>query len=297
MTDRVYTSWHKVMDAIKARQIIVPSHFHDRSLDLNRLNEIVHQFDLAPKFVVDPHLTDMLGQDENMFKTICDMKKADSINFPFPLQVVQFPIKAAVMDANDKVISHHYIQAFILMGMLEGTIVATCLYWDPKREGVIIGYHEGIVNIPDDANKPWMWTAQRHRAYREVVPQYERVNSNDQISVRVGLTCLLVLTHTEGIEREVIKCGKINKIRKKSGKTLIPDITYIHIGRVYRADGTSETWDERRPTRVHWRRGHNRRVAVGKGRMGREWRYIKPCLVNYVEGDDKPKATTHVVTW
>ena len=31
---------------------------------------------------------------------------------------------------------------------------------------------------------------------------------------------------------------------------------------------------------THWRRGHWRRVPMGKGRKGREWRWIKPVLVN-----------------
>lgn len=31
---------------------------------------------------------------------------------------------------------------------------------------------------------------------------------------------------------------------------------------------------------AHWREGHERRVAVGKGRTGREWRWIEPTLVN-----------------
>jgi hypothetical protein len=33
-------------------------------------------------------------------------------------------------------------------------------------------------------------------------------------------------------------------------------------------------------TRMHWRRGHWRRVAVGVGRVERDWRFIAPVLVN-----------------
>lgn len=32
--------------------------------------------------------------------------------------------------------------------------------------------------------------------------------------------------------------------------------------------------------RVHWRRGHWRRVAIGEGRQQRDWRWIQPVLVN-----------------
>jgi hypothetical protein len=38
------------------------------------------------------------------------------------------------------------------------------------------------------------------------------------------------------------------------------------------ADGT--------PKRPHFRKGHWRQVAVGAGRVGREWRFIRPVLVN-----------------
>lgn len=41
--------------------------------------------------------------------------------------------------------------------------------------------------------------------------------------------------------------------------------------------GTSGDLREMRP---HWRRGHWRRVAVGKGRTDREYRFIKPVFVN-----------------
>ncbi|MBY3433502.1 hypothetical protein HFN89_05015 [Rhizobium laguerreae] len=44
----------------------------------------------------------------------------------------------------------------------------------------------------------------------------------------------------------------------------------------------------------HWRRGHWRRVAVGVGRAGREWRLIEPTIVNASAGVPK-RGKIHIV--
>ncbi len=45
---------------------------------------------------------------------------------------------------------------------------------------------------------------------------------------------------------------------------------------------------------VHWRRGHWRRVAVGAGRSGREWRLIEPTIVNKALGSPS-HGRVHIV--
>jgi hypothetical protein len=45
---------------------------------------------------------------------------------------------------------------------------------------------------------------------------------------------------------------------------------------------------------AHWRRGHWRRVAVGEGRTGREWRLIEPTIVNKGSGT-VPLGRIHIV--
>jgi hypothetical protein len=70
-----------------------------------------------------------------------------------------------------------------------------------------------------------------------------------------------------------------NTSGRRSPKILTPR----WVGRSYTQ---SETKSESRPRykhespQPHWRRGHWRRVPVGKGRQAREWRWIKPVLVN-----------------
>jgi hypothetical protein len=45
---------------------------------------------------------------------------------------------------------------------------------------------------------------------------------------------------------------------------------------------------------THWRRGHWKRVAVGEGRTGREWRLIHPTIVNGIPGQGV-RGRVHVV--
>jgi hypothetical protein len=45
----------------------------------------------------------------------------------------------------------------------------------------------------------------------------------------------------------------------------------------------------------HWRRGHWRRVVVGQGRLGREWRLFEATMVNLHGGEPIKRGRIHVV--
>jgi hypothetical protein len=45
----------------------------------------------------------------------------------------------------------------------------------------------------------------------------------------------------------------------------------------------------------HWRRGHWRRVVVGQGRLGREWRLFEATMVNLHGGEPTKRGRIHVV--
>lgn len=99
-----------------------------------------------------------------------------------------------------------------------------------------------------------------------------------------ALLAALVLLNTRGIAREMIKPPeKLNKARKKSKKPLIPEISIIRIGHYYNEKGEAIKLapGERKPPRVHFRRGHTRNQRYGPGLKDSRVVYIEPTIVNY----------------
>ncbi len=54
----------------------------------------------------------------------------------------------------------------------------------------------------------------------------------------------------------------------------------IWIGRDYQPQVLGRSHGSHSSPRLHWRRGHWKRVAFGEGRMERRWQWIEPTLVN-----------------
>jgi hypothetical protein len=107
---------------------------------------------------------------------------------------------------------------------------------------------------------------------------------------------LMMEIATKGMIQKRIEGPKsLNDKRVRKGKPRIPDVIYMRPGYYYDRSGARHECDERKPVRIHWRRGHTRNVwcGVGDGRH-LEPRYIAPCLVNY-EGGDVPEHKVRVL--
>ena len=107
------------------------------------------------------------------------------------------------------------------------------------------------------------------------------------------LSVLILLLNTRGVKKDVIEpSSKLNKIRVKSGKPSIPTQTVLRIGSYYDRGGSAHTVDadgngkDRKPVRVHWRKGHIRSQRYGAGLQKVKEVFIEPCLVNW-SGDDE----------
>lgn len=103
--------------------------------------------------------------------------------------------------------------------------------------------------------------------------------------------CLAML-NAKGIEQRVTPAPKnLNKRRVAAGKPPIGEIReiFVRVGGVsYRASGEAEVGSHRSP-RLHWRRGHIRRLASG------EMTHVRPCLVGERIADEEPAKKTYRV--
>ena len=111
----------------------------------------------------------------------------------------------------------------------------------------------------------------------------------------------VVLSHTRGLAKEVVTedtVRKLNKARAAKKRAPVLPYTVLHIGRVYRKDGTTYKHDStgvmRRP---HLRKGHARRQKYGPNWSQERWIFVPAAFVNWSEGDDLPTVKPTVVKW
>lgn len=103
----------------------------------------------------------------------------------------------------------------------------------------------------------------------------------------VILTSLLQSTHTK--TRKVEYSDKLNKKRAKRGLPAIMPYHTVYFevgGKNYNTDGTEVGSGKHASPKMHWRRGHVRKLASGK------LTHVRPCLVNSMGMDvqvPKPK--------
>lgn len=107
----------------------------------------------------------------------------------------------------------------------------------------------------------------------------------------------LLMSHTSGLERETIEPNKLNKARKRNGKSQIPTHVIIRIGHVYDRDGKRVAINEsnRRSISIHMRAGHTRRQHYGPQNSQTKIVWIPPVLVNYKDGSELPLPKPRLV--
>lgn len=108
----------------------------------------------------------------------------------------------------------------------------------------------------------------------------------------VILTSLLQSTHTK--TRKTEYSDKLNKKRAKRGLPAIMPYHTVYFevgGKNYNTDGTEVGSGTHASPKMHWRRGHVRKLASGK------LTHVRPCLVNAMGSDvhvPKPKYELRV---
>ena len=141
---------------------------------------------------------------------------------------------------------------------------------------------DGTVNMVPCYDSSW------REEWKELSEKVEKEFSGLAKMIGRILAAALVLMFTRGIAREkVVAEPKLQKARKRSGKEAIPTYVHVKIGTFYDQNGKEHKYDPTgRKMPIHLRRAHNRHVAVGKGRTGRELRHFPAVIVNYKPADD-----------
>lgn len=123
------------------------------------------------------------------------------------------------------------------------------------------------------------------------------MNSQKRIAP-MALTVALLILNASGIEREKVKCDRLNRARSASKKTRIPDHTIIRLGHVYDREGVAHRVGKsgwKMP--VHVRSAHTRQQFHGPGRSLRKPIFVPMKIINYdpASGEEPPKPKPKLV--
>lgn len=310
-------------------------HYSEYGLKIPVLKRFLSDLENLPHFVVDKELL-MLATKGEFTESMLDMKQAGVLRLPFSAMVVEFKFDGSestrshhsivmLRDLHATSDRYHWENAEDLRHLQdkekydfygirmsveadkdgEYFVLSPCVIHQQINDVNDVPPAERLTAVITDKksmkDRSWIKMYPSSLALMPDSPKNEELIS--AVWKKDGGTCFYaasaayLLMNTEGVAKEVIDTERINKQRKKNGKTIIPEYTYLHIGRVYRSD-KSEQSDEyiaRRSPRPHWRRGHIRRVRYGAGRALLKQHFFPAKLVAY-HGDHTPKSPDYIVT-
>lgn len=294
----IRTRWHKMMDAVAAKNINIligdqkTIHALDKQkskFDLDRFLSMLKTAAQAPRFFMDDDVLDLALSAESM-KTLDAMHECDVLRLPYPSMIVEYSGKGpknirVFVTLLEEEKSGHFLCHPLLYNEHNGQ---EWCYTSPFSVQI-----EYISPVP-------LNEIDGHRGVRYVLKHVPfcsdmmtgRLQEGDykffsEITAR-GLLAALVLLHTKGIAKETVPGpAPLNKARAKKGKAPIPDCITIKLGSYQTREGREvKVLDgQRRPPRIHIRRGHTRNVRYGPGRGAGERPtrpvFVEAVLVNY----------------
>lgn len=301
----IKTKWHRMKELLemdlfsfngKSDLGNYRSPFDVEGFNKERLVDMVSFFDKTPKFYFDREIYSNTPTKE-FLKSMLDMKKAGLLRLPY---------EEVVIELSDPKNKTHYITILSeipnkKLGLKEkySDDGFSVFGWSCQVTDIggadITGYDDYLLipyifllqgirekaDLPDDPDVLVEALLVDHITvdYKKWGPTIKEVMMHEASIVTISWILMMLLLTTKGVITEEVDVTRLNKKRKSTGKQIIPQHTYVKIGRVYNSDGSSSEYDHRKSPRPHWRRGHLRTVWVGEGRKGKKEVYVGPVLV------------------
>lgn len=221
----------------------------------------------AASYIADSDVLDLLKR-QDAARSIRTVIEAGIARLPHSPMVVEFELMP------------EYHEFVLLKEGDEGTILANYAMLENNTHVGFTCEYEVVCTMHTDGGKPAFTLEMPANALKaEVV--------GTGIGIALGVSLLML--NTRGIEKQVIECVALNKQREKKGKASIPTHTVVHIGTIYRRDGSAID----RPKGgwhmpMHLRSGYTRRQHYGIGREQEKLVYIPPCIVNFKPDEEVP---------
>lgn len=333
---QIRTKWHHIMELIDKNEVYLTAPYgskakHAQNYDIRKfdtLKSFLKDMDGLPRFVVSRELMELAGKP-TYTESLLDMKQAGVLNMPFAAQTVEFEWQDSHQIVMLRDLRQRQQQAYSweMTSDFDVENLVTEMGWDfyavrmsveKDEQGEYFVMSPSVcylqINHADNASEEdkakWKHKKRERAWIRMNANPHGLFTDNPKIDELVQATwqkdggtafyaacATYLLINTAGVEKEVIETEKINRQRRSSGKVLIPQHTYLRIGRVYRS-ASSEESDEyipRKSPRPHWRRGHLRNVRYGEGRQLIKQQFIHAKLVAF-HGNAAPSTPDYRVS-
>lgn len=261
---------------IRTKLHVLASNVDPQNGMLGRDNKIVQDMLKAASFVIDSDVLELVKR-EDCRKSIRALIEAKMVRLPYNPMVIEFEVDGK---------SHEFVYLYEKFDIATGAtfIMGRPVLMELQMETAMVATHEIAAAVHENEIKV-------------SGGPYEAVgNSAHKLfmhSFAVAVHLALLMLNTKGIEKEVVQVEpSLNKKRIAKGKPPIPTHSVVHIGTIYRRDGSaikregSGGWH----MPMHWRCGYTRRQHFGKNREEEKIVYIPPCIVNFKPEEDAPHA-------
>lgn len=330
----IHTKYHKLFGArilMNVESKVLPGTLFKHLVNVDSVNDHISSLSNLPRYVIYEELLEMLiDKNGTMHKSLNAMIDGGMTKLPYDQVIVEFdsPANISYADQNEKRIWNTKVRHFVWLTEftdkpkerftgVQWTLIEnremSDLVLSPLAVACDLMSATQIENNKDDDIEK-IGNVNSAGAIMRAVPSHffykdrlttkfkEHILTGNEIDtlkpISEALCALIVLMHTRGIKQEKITVdAKLNKARAKNDKPLIQDHTVIRIGHVYNRDGERVEYNSNtgRTMPVHWRQGHWRQQRWGTGLDKVRPVFIKPMLINYIEGDE-PKHKTKEVT-
>jgi len=259
---------------IRTKLHVLASNVDPNTNTYGRDFEIIKLMLGAASFVIDSDVLDLVKR-EDCKKSIKALIEADLVRLPYNPMVIEYETHDAVGGTHE----------FVYLREENGIIYGRPIAMELAKETALCSMFELSAKIAGGqlVVNGGIYEAKRNEPASKVFLH----------SFAVAVHLALLMLNTKGIEKEVVQIEpSLNKKRIAKGKHPIPTHSVVHIGTIYRRDGSaikregSGGWH----MPMHWRCGYTRRQHFGKNREEEKVVYIPPCIVNFKPDEDVPHA-------
>lgn len=238
----------------------------------------------AASYVIDSAVLELLNR-EDVSRSISAIIEADIARLPMNPMVIEFePIEGY----HDFV----YLEEHLADDGIQHILAWVGLYFAETKSSIVNDFplpfmirHKQLVVPEIQMGHILEDTSRLSQRTIDTAEETKLQLDNSVASAIIAIELAFLMLNTKGIEKEIIQVTALNKHREKKGKVRIPTHTVVHIGTIYRRDGSAIRnipGATGRHMPMHFRQAYTRRQHFGPENSETKMIFIPACIVNFV---------------
>lgn len=309
----IETKWHRLRDAANAGRIRLAVHTQSGSLPLadeylisfSEAEKLLVEASSLPRFVVEDDAVALLATNQAIL-SVSDMLTCGLLHLPYSRCLVEFranDVSYSVLLSEDSLADGRTAWSASVFGYRGPSLKDDAALFFPGRICLSVEQPDEAP-MDTDVGEPrfpeMSYSVEAERFMRDVPALKTLMEDCHPLAFNRGLTAFLaavLLPRTIGLKQEARSVkASLNRSRYAKGKSEIPSYTLVGLASFVDANGSKKGLAGKENVSVHLRRAHKKRVAVGVGRSGREWRFLPAQVVGYLPDGRKPTFSEMLAT-